>query len=125
VDRGMLRNLSPELLANPPRIQAANPQERAALGYLHGNCGHCHNDTETRVPVDLMLAQSVARDPTHSHRVLHSLIAVGDRFLARVSSRNPQRQMPPLGTRLIDTEALALLERWITEKSSTPQESKR
>ena len=28
----------------PPRIAAATPAERAALGYLHGNCGHCHND---------------------------------------------------------------------------------
>jgi hypothetical protein len=26
--------------------------------------------------------------------------------------------MPPIGTRLIDPQALALLERWITEKSS-------
>jgi hypothetical protein len=120
VARGLIRNLPPN--ATRPRIDASSPIERASLGYLHGNCGHCHNDTETRVPVDLMLAQSVARDPTHSHRVLHSLIAVGDRFLARVSSRNPQRQMPPLGTRLIDTEALALLERWISEKSSKAEE---
>jgi hypothetical protein len=120
VARGLIRNLP--LNATRPRIDASSPIERAALGYLHGNCGHCHNDTETRVPVDLMLAQSVARDPTHSHRVVHSLIAVGDRFLARVSSRNPQRQMPPLGTRLIDTEALALLERWISEKSSKAEE---
>jgi hypothetical protein len=46
------------------------------------------------------------------------------RFLARVSSRNPQKQMPPLGTRHIDVEALALLERWISKKSSTAEESK-
>ena len=29
--------------ATPPRIAAATPLERAALGYLHANCGHCHN----------------------------------------------------------------------------------
>jgi hypothetical protein len=42
-----------------------------------------------------------------------------------VSSRNPQTQMPPLGTRRIDSEALALLERWISQKSATAEESKR
>jgi len=46
------------------------------------------------------------------------------RLLARVSSRNPQKQMPPLGTRHIDVEALAMLERWISQKSSTAEESK-
>jgi hypothetical protein len=46
-------------------------------------------------------------------------------LITRVRSRNPQTQMPPIGTRLIDTEALALLERWISEKSSTAEESKR
>jgi hypothetical protein len=51
-------------------------------------------------------------------------INVRARLLARVSSRNPQKQMPPLGTRHIDVEALAMLERWISQKSSTAEESK-
>ncbi|MGZ8256119.1 MAG: hypothetical protein ACXWVT_14790, partial [Burkholderiaceae bacterium] len=41
--RGLLRGLPAELLATPPRIEASSPTARAALGYLHGNCGHCHN----------------------------------------------------------------------------------
>jgi hypothetical protein len=45
-------------------------------------------------------------------------------LIGRVRSRNPQTQMPPIGTQLVDKEALALLERWISEKSSTPEESK-
>ncbi|HEX6865034.1 MAG TPA: hypothetical protein VF414_19540, partial [Thermoanaerobaculia bacterium] len=28
-------------------IEARSPRERAALGYLHANCGHCHNPTGT------------------------------------------------------------------------------
>jgi hypothetical protein len=119
VARGLIKNLPP--VASRPRIDANSPIERAALGYLHGNCGHCHNDTETRVPVDLTLAESVAGGSAH---VLRSLLNVRSRFLARVSSRDPQRQMPPLGTRLIDVEALALIERWISEQSSTTEESK-
>jgi mono/diheme cytochrome c family protein len=122
VARGLVKNLPPG--AARPRIEASSPIERAALGYLHGNCGHCHNDNETRAPVDLTLAQSVAGDVAHSDRVLHSLIDVSTRVLARVGSRNLQKQMPPLGTRLVDTEALALLERWISQKSSTAEELK-
>jgi hypothetical protein len=36
-------------------------------------------------------------------------------LLRRASSRDPAVQMPPLGTRLPDTEALGLLEAWIRE----------
>ena len=122
VSRGLVKNLSAG--ATRPRIEASSPIERAVLGYLHGNCGHCHNDTETRVPVDLTLAESVLGGAASSDHVLRSLLNVRSRFLARVSSRDSQRQMPPLGTRLIDVEALALLERWISEKSSTTEESK-
>jgi hypothetical protein len=122
VSRGLIRNMPPA--SARPRIEASSPIERAALGYLHGNCGHCHNENETRVPVDLTLAQSVAGGAASSQRVVRSLLNVSSRFLARVSSRNPQTQMPPLGTRLVDTEALTLLERWISEKSSTAEELK-
>lgn len=45
-------------------------------------------------------------------------------LIARMRSRNPQTRMAPLGTQMLDTEALALLERWIAEKSPTPQELK-
>jgi hypothetical protein len=140
VARGLIRNLPPSLRDAAPRIEATSPIERAALGYLHGNCGHCHNDNVTRVPVELSLAQSVGKGAAGVQRVLHSMINADSRFrahgasaaarlitpgnpdasvlIARVRSRNPQTQMPPIGTRLIDPEALALLERWIAQKSS-------
>ena len=35
VERGLVRNLPPSLVATPPRIAAADPIARAALGYLH------------------------------------------------------------------------------------------
>jgi hypothetical protein len=123
VARGLVRNLPPGVAR--PRIQARSPVERAALGYLHGNCGHCHNDNETRVPVDLSLAQSVAGGTARSDRVQTSVLDVRNRLLARVSSRNPQIQMPPLGTRRVDSAALVLLERWISQKSATAEELKR
>jgi hypothetical protein len=35
--------------------------------------------------------------------------------MQRAGSRYPALQMPPLGTELVDEEALALLRRWIAE----------
>jgi len=146
IARGLIKNLPRELADAPPRIAVTSPVERAALGYLHGNCGHCHNSNGNGVPVELSLAQSTASGAAGAERVLRSMIDAGGRFrphgaseaarlitpgrpdtsvlITRVRSRNPQTQMPPIGTRLIDNEALALLERWIAEKSSTPEESK-
>ncbi|HSG64381.1 MAG TPA: c-type cytochrome domain-containing protein, partial [Gammaproteobacteria bacterium] len=139
VERGLLRKLPQALLDQPPRIAAASPEERAALGYLHGNCGHCHSDpgeTGAAVPVDVLLAQDV-RDPMSAGKVLRSLLDVVSRFrgagseddarvvvpghaqrsvlVARMRSRDPRTQMPPLGTAIPDSQSLALIERWINQ----------
>jgi hypothetical protein len=136
VARDWLRNLPPALLKDPPRIAAANATERAALGYLHGNCGHCHgkpDDAGASAPVGILLAQSVAEP--NSAAVLQSLLGASSRFRPagaqhaaqlvvpgvssasvlpmRMRSRDPRVQMPPLGTDTPDSEALALIERWI------------
>lgn len=138
--RGWLRHLPPALLQRPPRIAAASPIERAALGYLHGNCGHCHND-HGAPPVKLRLAQTVAPDATGSADVLASLVNVPARYrpaaaseapvllapgrpeasvlALRLASRQAMTQMPPLGSRLPDAEASSLIERWITHELSS------
>ncbi|MBX3607549.1 MAG: hypothetical protein KF788_19875 [Piscinibacter sp.] len=135
VRRGWLRGLPPALLAAPPRIAAASPVEEAALGYLHANCGHCHNDSGAPVPVRLVLAQSVADPVGGAQRVLRSLIGAPSRYrppgfgpgarvvvpgrpqdsvlLTRLQSRHPNVQMPPLGTRVPDVDGLALVTSWI------------
>jgi hypothetical protein len=131
--RGWLRNLSPVLLDGAPRIAAPSPEARAALGYLHANCGHCHNDTGSPPPVDLVLAQS-ASEASYA-KVMRSLVGARSRYrtsgmdasaplvdagrpatsvlAARMRSRDPRVQMPPLGTELADADALGLVERWI------------
>jgi hypothetical protein len=133
VARGLLRNLPQEFLVHPPRIAAANPAERAALGYLHGNCGNCHNDEGPLAVLDMTLAQRVAAPVPGA--VLRSIVGVQSQFVpagapadaariapghlaasviaARMSSRDPLEQMPPLGTSAVDREALALVARWI------------
>jgi hypothetical protein len=44
VVRDLVVGLPQHLLDQPPRIMAVSNSERAALGYLHGNCGRCNND---------------------------------------------------------------------------------
>ena len=62
IARGWLRNLPAALREQAPRIAASSPVARAALGYLHANCGHCHNDNGSPAPVDLVLAHSAGND---------------------------------------------------------------
>jgi hypothetical protein len=37
----------------------ADPATTAALGYLHANCGHCHNQNGTSWPDTQMMLRSV------------------------------------------------------------------
>lgn len=144
VARGWLRNLPATLLDRPPRIAAPSPVARAALGYLHANCGHCHNDNGSPPPVDLVLAQSAARSETSFATAMRSLVGARSRYrapgmhasaplidagdpetsvlAARMRSRDPHVQMPPLGSDLADTEALGLVERWIRNQPQTRKE---
>jgi hypothetical protein len=131
VERGLVKNLPQSFIDTPPRIHATTPTARAALGYLHGNCGHCHNDAGSLASMELPLQQTGQASAT-----LQSLINAASRFrmhgvdrrvtpgnatssalAARMRSRNPYTQMPPIGTSIIDADALALVERWINELS--------
>ena len=137
--RGLVRDLPASLLQHAPRVPAASPSERAALGYLHANCGHCHNRSAAGVPVRLTLAQSALDSAASRTATLSAALGVAGRYrtpglppetaliaprapersvlVARMHSRQAQTQMPPLGTRITDAEGLALIERWIHQLS--------
>src|SRR6185436_20479594 len=130
--RGVVQGLSPETLARPPRIAAPTAAARAALGYLAGNCGHCHNQAGPLAGLEMTLdaADGVAA-------LLESTVGRPSRFLppgasgeplriaagrpdlsvlvARMRSRDPLVRMPPVGTTVVDEAGLALIERWIRE----------
>lgn len=149
VERGALRGLPPELLAVPPRIEAPTPTARAALGYLHGNCGHCHNAAGALTGLELVLAQQAERDSHSAERTLRSLLGRSSRFrphgseatqrvaadqgnsvlTLRMKTDNPFARMPPLGVQVVDTAGVALIERWIANDlqpaPSTLQETSR
>jgi hypothetical protein len=133
--QGWLQGLDPALLSSPPRIAARTPTERAALGYLHGNCGHCHNrnGAEPRLPLELALAQP-ARGATPAADVVEALLRTSLRYrrpgserlvvpgdpshsvlVQRTEATDPNIRMPPLGTVVPDPAGTALLARWIRE----------
>lgn len=114
-----------------------NDLERAALGYLHGNCGHCH-DPKASGPSALYLhlalsvgtLASITDTPTYKTAIgaashvpmpladtnARLLVVPGDPdaslLYVRVRRRT-QGQMPPLATELVDEDAAELLARWI------------
>jgi hypothetical protein len=135
IDQGIVVRVPKALQESPPRIMARSDTERAALGYMHGNCGHCHNDQGPLTNVGLFLRQGfqgmtraaiastvghVVKKPAPGQTedaVLRVDAGRPERsgLMQRVASRSPALQMPPLGTELIDEEAVAVLRRWIAE----------
>lgn len=146
VARGTLRNLPQSLIDRPPRIAAPTPTARAALGYLHANCGHCHNDAGPLAGLDLALAQRVSAPAADSAPPASSLVGRESRFrphgasaaqrvvpgdaaasviTMRMRSGNPLARMPPLGVQVIDVEGVALVEQWIRHDLHQPPEPSR
>lgn len=135
---GLLAPRPQDLIDNAPRIYARSPRERAVLGYLSANCGSCHNETGPLASLGLYLqhvptslgwerapgystAVNVAGDyvtpglsPVESRRVAPG-IPEASAIVYRMSSRRPASQMPPLGTAVVDEEALDLIRSWIAE----------
>ena len=131
--RGQIEGLDERQSA--PQFAARTDLERAVLGYLHGNCGHCHNATGPRARLGMDLFQSAA-DPEAA--ALSSLVGrklkspppgLAENTTLRIEAGHPERsavpqrmasrvpalQMPPLGTALVDERAVKLIRRWITE----------
>lgn len=134
VARGLVRGLPPAVAATPPRIDGRTPVERAALGYLHGNCSSCHNADGPLARLGLSLAWPLLpqRRPGGVPPAIATMVEVpsafrrGDAGLRiapgapdqsvlrlRLAADDPLTQMPPFGRHLVDAAALALVEQWI------------
>ena len=123
-----------DLLSAPPAARLelhADPEARAALGYLHANCGHCHNqhrpprsglrcfDPENKL--DLLLRAGELGDVTQTaayRTALGQAIKPGDAGGSEVVKRmNGRRRfppsMPPLASERIDDHGLAVVRAWI------------
>ena len=136
IKRKRISNVSKRFIANPPIIDAVSPRARAALGYLHSNCGGCHNSTDPLSSVGMFLKYKLANNSNQiklstvvGHKSKYKIpnfpgdqsfrILPGDPARSvvtyRMGTRNPYIQMPPLGTKIIDTMALNLITTWIKE----------
>jgi cytochrome c553 len=126
IERGLLRSFDAALT---PRVAARSARERAALGYLHGNCASCHNESGPLQRLGLRLDHPLA---CTTPPALESTVGVASAFqrpglTQRIAPGEPERsvllqrlatsdalaQMPPFGRHLVDREATQLLREWI------------
>jgi hypothetical protein len=103
-------------------IVAPTEEARQALGYLHGNCGHCHN-AGALAGVGLHLAQE-SEDPRRGYRrTVDSIDADRAReILRRFGADNRYIRMPPVGVRLPDRTGGQPVVRWLRDQFITTQE---
>ncbi|MGE0402273.1 MAG: hypothetical protein AB7T06_36570 [Kofleriaceae bacterium] len=111
-------------LSEPPEppVIPGDETARTALGYLHANCSHCHNDhrparTSARCydpenDVDFLLEtdslSSVLATPAYATAKERH-----ERMVELMSRRGADLHMPPLATETVDREGLAAVEAWI------------
>lgn len=112
--------------ADPAQVRDADARTREVLGYLHGNCAHCHNSSaNSESKLDLTynhaLEQTVGMETQGSGQAAGVRVEPGapERsllFLAlRGDSDDPElKPMPPLGVQLRDARAIELVRAWIT-----------
>lgn len=102
---------------------------QAALGYVHANCGHCHN--QDRPPAAARVAMTLTtawifgygssgsgrwrrRPPTRAAAAWRSSPAPEQsRMLELMGERGFLKQMPPLGTEHVDPKGLASVREWV------------
>jgi hypothetical protein len=134
VDEALLSPARPDLVASPPRIRTESPRTRAALGYLAANCGGCHDGSDAitaNLPpltfAEMMrdgdaVAESLLGRPTRfqvqgvpegESVVIDPVRPEASALLARMRSRRPASQMPPLGTVVRDQQALDAIAAWV------------
>ena len=144
-------------LSHPPKSEASlalpgNAVARRALGYLHANCGHCHNPTHgiaKSIDQNLRLnvgAKRVEDTPTYKTAVNQKLAmwdgSVGGRgfnyriypgevelsgLLFRMNRRGNADMMPEIGSAIVDQSGSAAVQEWIQSmpKSGDPETATR
>jgi hypothetical protein len=110
------------------------PESARGLGYLHANCGHCHNphgfpSRETSMVLRLSVADVEAGQTTIERETvgvpldnftatsLRLRVSAGDpdqsALIARMSERGTDAAMPTLGTKHVDAAGVESVRAWI------------
>ena len=116
---------------------------QAALGYLHGNCGHCHGGPNPRA--NQLLWSTVGTTALKDSAIFRTAVcqclvswtgrsnADGGSYelrvapnhealsgiVGRMSARVAGERMPPVGTKLVDKAGLTSVKRWIDSLDPT------
>jgi uncharacterized repeat protein (TIGR03806 family) len=113
------------------RDQSAALDARAR-SYLHSNCANCHRPNgTTQSTMDLRFSTAFGQmnicnvDPRQGNLGINQakLLAPGDparSILLERISRNGQNRMPPVGSNILDSDAIALLTDWINSIQACP-----
>lgn len=123
------------LSTQPPEIVLPGDDvTQAALGYLHVNCGVCHNDSVDGLPQANMnlwwdieqtslsstgAFQTAVGQPTqifkdqHVHGRVVAGNPLGSAIYYRMAQRGNNAQMPPVASKTVDDEGLAIIQAWI------------
>jgi mono/diheme cytochrome c family protein len=119
-------------------VAAATPRGRAVLGYLHGNCSFCHNDRDPVSSVGLSLRADLTATRGDEQPAMRSAVGMPSKFqirgiepglsqrlaageversavLVRMRARDGMSQMPPVGSKRVDTAALDLISAWVVD----------
>lgn len=145
VARGLVTGLPAPIAAHPPRIAARSNRERAVLGYLHANCANCHNSRGPLATLGLSFEARLDEDGSARSETMSTTLDRAASFcpsgspplvrlvpgdpaasllVRRMETRDNLTQMPPLGSKLVDREAIALVSAWIRDEVLTQSASK-
>lgn len=129
-----------DLVAAPPRIEAESPITRTALGYMSTNCGSCHNTKGSIASLGLDLRNTtgtgngtpgpecnainttanqrghwIVPNAPQESRIINPGHPDSSALIRRIKSRSPISQMPPIGTVVVDQQAVSLLSSWVQD----------
>ncbi|HEY3494979.1 MAG TPA: hypothetical protein VGK73_09850, partial [Polyangiaceae bacterium] len=108
---------------DPERIEHADPVTEAVLGYLQGNCVHCHNggappaafDMQHGVALENLIGKDTQGELLSGVRVVPADPEASVVFLtlARRTDVDGILPMPPVGVQRTDASAVELFRGWI------------
>jgi len=121
-------------LSNPPPAGMTFAAPNPALGYLHANCGHCHNPNGGAwANASMVLRLGAFETDAATTQIAQTTVGVplvhwvdqgfADRIVAgvpdqsavlyRMTQRTMLAQMPPLATEFPDDTGIAVIRAWI------------
>ena len=137
---GLLAELSESGRLSDPAAEGAtfsapgNAATAAALGYLHANCGHCHNPNGSARPdTNMNLRLDLGQTSPETTNAYLTTVGVELQYFAdtdlvyrvdpgapeqsaliqRMRERGEDTQMPPFASEVVDAAGVALVTEWV------------